>query len=49
MRHFEEADDNIQGLLPHVVYAADFEHIETTTDFMTIFGTISLLRANKPR
>jgi ubiquinone/menaquinone biosynthesis C-methylase UbiE len=49
MRHFEEVDDNIQGLLPHVVYAADFEHIETTTDFMTIFGTISLLRANKPR
>ena len=49
MRHFEETDDNIQGLLPHVVYAADFEHIETTTEFMTIFGTISLLRAKKPR
>jgi ubiquinone/menaquinone biosynthesis C-methylase UbiE len=49
MVHFEEADDNIQGLLPHVIYAADFEHIETTTDFMTIFGTISLLRASKPK
>jgi ubiquinone/menaquinone biosynthesis C-methylase UbiE len=49
MLHFEEVDDNIQGLLPHVVYAADFEHIETTTELMTIFGTISLLRAKKPR
>lgn len=49
MRHFEGADDNIQGLLPHIVYAADFEHIETTTEFMTMFGTISLLRAKKPR
>ena len=49
MRNFEEVDDNIQGLLPHIVYAADFEHIETTTEFMTIFGTSSLLKAKKPR
>jgi len=48
-RHFEEVDDNIQGLLPHIIYAADFEHIETTMELMTIFGTISLLRAKKPR
>lgn len=47
--NFEGVDDNIQGLLPHIVYAADFEHIETTTEFMTIFGTISLLRAKKHR
>jgi len=47
MRNFEEMDDNIQGLLPHIVYAANFEHIETT-ELMTIFGTVSLFRAKKP-
>lgn len=49
MRNVEGMDDNIQGLLPHIIYAADFKNIETTTELMTIFGTISLLRANKPR
>ncbi|MHB8843383.1 MAG: class I SAM-dependent methyltransferase [Nitrospirota bacterium] len=48
-RHFEETDDNIQGLLPHVVYAADFKQIETTMELVTILGTISLLRAKKPK
>lgn len=44
-RKFEEMDDNIQGLLPHIAYAADFGQIETTMEFMTIFGTVSLFRA----
>ncbi|MEK6742943.1 MAG: class I SAM-dependent methyltransferase [Nitrospirota bacterium] len=48
-RHFEEVDDNVQGLLPHVVFAADFKQIETTMELMTILGTISLLKAKKPR
>lgn len=47
-RNFEEMDDNIQGLLPHVVCAAGFEHIETTAELTTMFGTIALLRARKP-
>lgn len=48
-RRFEGMDDNIQGLLPHVVYAADFKQIETTMELVTILGTISLLRAKKPK
>lgn len=49
MRNFREVDDNIQGLLPHIIYAADFEQIESTAEFMTIFGTVSLFRAKKPK
>jgi ubiquinone/menaquinone biosynthesis C-methylase UbiE len=48
MRKFDGMDDNIQGLLPHIAYAANFEHIETMTELKTIFGTISLFRAKKP-
>ena len=48
-RKVEGMEDNIQGLFPHIIYAADFKDIETTTELMTIFGTISLLRAKKPR
>lgn len=47
-RKVEGVEDNIQGLLPHILYAANFENIEPTTDLMTIFGTVSLIRAKKP-
>ena len=47
-RKVEGVEDNIQGLLPHIIYAADFKDIETTTELATMFGTISLLRAKKP-
>lgn len=48
-RKVEGAEDNIQGLLPHILHAANFVNIVTTVELMTIFGTISLLRAKKPR
>jgi len=47
-RKVEGVEDNIQGLLPHIMYAADFKDIETTTELASMFGTISLLRAKKP-
>ncbi len=48
IRHFEEASDNVQGLLPEMFRKAGFEHIEETARYMTIFGTLSLYKAIKP-
>ena len=47
-RHFEEASDNVQGLLPGMIHDAGFERVEETARYMTIFGTLSLYRARKP-
>jgi len=47
MRHFEEASDNIRGLLPEMFRDAGLDRIEETARYMTIFGTFSLYRARK--
>jgi len=48
-RNFEEASDNVQGLLPEMFRKAGFEQVEETAHYMTIFGTLSLYRARKTR
>ncbi|OGW53746.1 MAG: methyltransferase type 11 [Nitrospirae bacterium RBG_19FT_COMBO_55_12] len=48
VRHFEEASDNVQGLLPEMFQKAGFEQIEETAHYMTIFGALSLYKARKP-
>jgi SAM-dependent methyltransferase len=48
MRRLEETQDNIMGLLPEMFHDAGFVHINETSRYMSIFGTISLYRAVKP-
>ncbi len=47
MRWLEENHDNVRGLLPRMFRNAGFDQVEETAKFMTMFGTISLLRAQK--
>ncbi len=49
VRHFEEVSDNVHGLLPEMFRKAGFEQVEETAHYMTIFGTLTLYRARKPR
>jgi len=48
MRWLEENHDNVKGLLPRMFQNAGFDQVEETAKFMTMFGTISLHRAQKP-
>ena len=48
MRRFEEASDNVKGLLPEMFRQAGFDQVEETARYATIFGTLSLYRARKP-
>jgi len=47
MRRMEEADDNIQGLLPAIIRSAEFAQVEETGQYNTIFGRLPLFRAKK--
>lgn len=47
-RHFEETSDNIKGLLPEMFRKAGFADVEETAKYMTVNGTLSLYRAQKP-
>lgn len=49
MRRLEEASDNIKGLLPEMLRDAGFEQVQETARYMTIFGTLSLYTARKPK
>ncbi|MBI2845313.1 MAG: methyltransferase domain-containing protein [Chloroflexi bacterium] len=49
MRLHEEAADNISGLLPEMLRQEGFEHVSETVRFMTLFGTISVYRGQKPQ
>jgi ubiquinone/menaquinone biosynthesis C-methylase UbiE len=46
-RHWEEASDNVQGLLQGMLASAGFEVVDVTAHYMTILGTLSLYRARK--
>ena len=46
-RWLEEAEDNANGLLPHMIQKAGFHHVEETLHLTTIFGSLSMLRAIK--
>ncbi len=49
MRTLEQASDNVKGLLPVFLREAGFEKVEETGHYMTVFGTIRLWKAVKPR
>ena len=48
VRRLEETSDNIKGLLPEMFRKAGFDQVEESARYMTIFGTLSLYRAQKP-
>lgn len=48
IQRFEEASDNVKGLLPEMFHRAGFVQVEETTHFSTIVGGLSLYRAQKP-
>ena len=48
LRNFEEVADNIQGLLPSMFGRAGFTSIQETAHFMTVAGTLTLYKAQKP-
>ena len=45
MRRLEEANDNIQGLLPEMIQRAGFMQVEETAQHLTIVGGLSFYRA----
>ena len=47
-RWLEENHDNVKGLLPKMFRNVGFDQVEERAKFMTMFGTISLYRAQKP-
>lgn len=47
MRHLEKTSDLIKGSLPDMLHDAGFEQVEQTGQFMTIFGTFALYKAQK--
>lgn len=48
VRNFEEVADNIHGLLPSLFEQSGFLSIEETAQFMTVAGTLTLYKAQKP-
>jgi hypothetical protein len=48
MRRLERADDNIRGLLPHLLQEAGFVNIIERERFGTMLGSLALLSAEKP-
>jgi ubiquinone/menaquinone biosynthesis C-methylase UbiE len=46
MRRFERLDDNINGRIPEMLAKAKFSVAETS-EFLTVFGTLALLRGSK--
>ncbi len=48
MRRLEETSDNIKGLLPTMFRDVGFEQVKENTQYMTIFGSLSLYQARKP-
>ncbi len=49
MRRLEEASDNVAGLLPAVFREAGFDQVVEPARFATVFGTLVLYKAQKPR
>lgn len=49
MKRLEEASDNISGLLPVMMRGAGFMHVEEAAYYTMIFGTLTSVRASKPR
>lgn len=47
LRGFEEADDNLDGLIPRFIKEAGFGSVNETEHFTTIFGPLSMIKAMK--
>ncbi len=47
MRRTEHVDDNVRGLLPGLLKGAGFVNITELESFRTIFGSLSMFRAEK--
>jgi ubiquinone/menaquinone biosynthesis C-methylase UbiE len=48
IRHLEETEDNVKGLIPAMFRMAGFEQVEETSKTMTMFGTVALYKGRKP-
>lgn len=48
LRRFEEALENLQGLLPDMIRNAGFHQVDEPERYMSIFGVLSLHTARKP-
>jgi hypothetical protein len=46
---FATTRDSVMGVLPELLSLAGFETVELTRNYSTLFGTLSLHRARKPR
>jgi SAM-dependent methyltransferase len=46
---FATTRDSVMGVLPELLSLAGFETVELTRNYPTLFGTLSLYRARKPR
>lgn len=46
---FETTSGNVKGELPEAFQNAGFEQVRETCSYMTVFGTLSLYQATKPR
>jgi ubiquinone/menaquinone biosynthesis C-methylase UbiE len=46
MRRFERVDDNVNGRIPEMFVTAKFS-VAKTFEFLTVFGTLALLRGSK--
>lgn len=47
MRRLEEVADNFDGLIPHFITEAGFGFVNEAEHFLTVFGPLSLWRAEK--
>ena len=45
---FATTRDSVTGVLPDVLSLAGFEKVEITSEYSTLFGTLSLYRARRP-
>ncbi len=44
---FETTADSVRGVLPELLYEADFDNVEETGSFKTVFGTLRMWRCTK--
>jgi ubiquinone/menaquinone biosynthesis C-methylase UbiE len=49
VRWLEEAHEHVKGLVPGLIRDAGFTHMEETGRYTTVFGTLVLIRAVKPK
>nr|HNH84770.1 class I SAM-dependent methyltransferase [Acidobacteriota bacterium] len=46
---FKTTTDNVKGILPELMRKTGFEDIQTTADYTTLLGTLSLYSGRKPK